>query len=65
MVLSNPKVVKCKPEFPYSEFKKSAMDLEYVINEADIMMKLMLLESCSILVNKKLVMLEISTLNVL
>ena len=36
MVLSNPKVVKCKPEFPYSEFKKSAMDLEYVINEADI-----------------------------
>ena len=28
--------MKYKPEFPYSEFKKPAMDLEYVINEDDI-----------------------------
>ena len=30
------KIVKYKLEFPYSEFKKPEMDLEYVINEADI-----------------------------
>ena len=30
------KVVKYKPEFPYSEFKIPAMDLDYAINEADI-----------------------------
>ena len=30
------KVSKYKPEFPYSEFKKPTMDLEYVINEAEI-----------------------------
>ena len=29
-------VVKYKSEFPYGEFKKPVMDLEYVINEADI-----------------------------
>ena len=28
--------MKYKPEFPYSEFKKPVIDLEYVINEADI-----------------------------
>ena len=30
------KVSEYKPEFPYSEFKKPTMDLEYVINEAEI-----------------------------
>ena len=30
------KVVKYKSEFPYSEFKKPAMDSQYAINEADI-----------------------------
>ena len=29
------KAVKYKPELPYSKFKKLALDLEYVINEAD------------------------------
>lgn len=29
------KVIKYKPEFRYNEFKKPAMDLEYVINKAD------------------------------
>ena len=28
--------MKYKHEFPYSEFKKPVMDLEYVINEVDI-----------------------------
>ena len=30
------KVVKYKPEFPYSNFKKPATDSEYVINKANI-----------------------------
>ena len=30
------KVGKYKPEFPYSEFKKPVIDLDYVINKADI-----------------------------
>ena len=47
------KVVKYKTEFPYTEFKKPAIDLEYLINKDGIFDKLVLLESCSILVNKK------------
>lgn len=30
------KIVKYKPEFPYSKLKKPATVSEYVINEADI-----------------------------
>ena len=30
------KVIKYKPEFRYSEFKNPEMDLEYVINKAEI-----------------------------
>ena len=56
--------MKYKPEFPHNEFKKPAMDLQYVINKADIYDKVDVAGKLFNFSEQK-VMLEISTSNVL